>query len=127
MLGDFFGRNPISNNFYLKLFLMRCVFLAVLSHKLNVIFYLSTYSIWEFSNPTDTCAKNVTLCGGFTELNYLCIYTLYYFAQCEWFELKPGMSREEGLLTYFPKFDRDRATSTMFFAALSQNLPDRPC
>ncbi len=56
------------------------VFLAVLSNKLNVIFYISTYSIWEFSNPTDTSPENVTLCGGFTELvevNYLCIYTLY--------------------------------------------------
>ncbi len=36
----------------------------------------------EFSNPTDTSAKNVTLCGDLTELaewNYLCIYTSYYF------------------------------------------------
>ncbi len=60
---------------------MQWVFLALLSHKLNVIFHISTYSTWEFSNPTDTSAKNVT-CGGFTELvelNYLCIYTLYYF------------------------------------------------
>ncbi len=48
-----------------------------------MIFHVSTYSIWEFSNPTDTSAKNVMLCGSFTELaewNYLCIYTLYYFA-----------------------------------------------
>ncbi len=61
---------------------MRWVFLAALSHKLNVIFHVSTHSPWEFSNPTDTSAKNVTLCGGFTllaELNYLCIYILYYF------------------------------------------------
>ncbi len=61
---------------------MRCIFLAVLSHKLNVIFHISTYCIWEFSNPTDASAKNVTLCGSFmelVELNYLCIYTLYYF------------------------------------------------
>ncbi len=82
MLGDFFGQNPISNHFYLKLFLMQCVFLAVLSHKLNVIFHISTYSIWVFSNPTDTSAENVILCGGFmelAELNYSCIYTLYYF------------------------------------------------
>ncbi len=38
--------------------------------------------IWEFSNPIDTSTENVTLCGGFTELvelNYLNIYTLYYF------------------------------------------------
>ncbi len=30
----------------------------------------------------DTSAENVMLCGSFTklaELNYLCIYTLYYF------------------------------------------------
>ncbi len=63
---------------------MRCVFFAVLSHKLNVIFHISTCSIWEYSNPTDTSAENVTLCGSFTELaelNYLCICTLYYFAQ----------------------------------------------
>ncbi len=62
---------------------MQYVFLAVLSHKLNVIFHKSTYSIWEFSNPTDTSAENVILCGGFAELaelNYLFIYTLYYFA-----------------------------------------------
>ncbi len=61
-----FGQNSIPKNFYLKLFLLRCVFLAALSHKLNVIFHISTFSIWEFSNPTDTSAKNVTLCGGFT-------------------------------------------------------------
>ncbi len=54
----------------------------MLSHKLTVIFHISTYSKWEFNNPTDTRAENITLCGGFTELvelNYLCIYTLYYF------------------------------------------------
>ncbi len=82
MLGDFFVRNSIPNNFYLKLFLKRSIFLAVLSHKLTVIFHISTYSIWEFNNPTDTSAENEMLCGGFTELaelNYLCIYTLYYF------------------------------------------------
>ncbi len=31
---------------------------------------------------TNTSVRNVTMCGGFTELaelNYLCIYTLYYF------------------------------------------------
>ncbi len=49
---------------------MRCVFLAVLSHKLNVIFHISTRCIWEFSNPIDTSAENVTLCGGLTELLY---------------------------------------------------------
>ncbi len=32
----------------------------------------------------------------------------------EWFELKLGMRGEEGLLTNFPKFHGDRATSTMF-------------
>ncbi len=61
---------------------MRYVFLAALSHKLNVIFHICAYSTWELSNPTDTIAENVTLCGSFTELaelNYLCIYTLYYF------------------------------------------------
>ncbi len=61
---------------------MRCVFLAALSHNLNVIFHISTYSKWEFSNPSDTRAENVTLCSIFmelAELNYLCIYTLYYF------------------------------------------------
>ncbi len=65
---------------------MRCVFLAELRHKLNVIFHISTYTIWEFSNPTDTSDKNVILRGGITELaglNYLCIYTLYYFAENE--------------------------------------------
>ncbi len=53
-----------------------------MSHKLKVIYHISTYSIWEFNNPTDTSAENVTLCGGLTELEelkYLCIYTLYYF------------------------------------------------
>ncbi len=79
----FFGQNSIPKTFYLKLFLLRCVFLAALIHKLlNVIFHISTYSTWEFSNPTDTSAKNVTLCGSFTELvewNYLRIYTLYCF------------------------------------------------
>ncbi len=78
----FFGRNSIPNNFYLKLVLMQCAFLAMLSHKLNIIYHIKTYSIREFNNPTDTSAENVTLCGGFTELaelNYLCIYTLYNF------------------------------------------------
>ncbi len=28
-LADFFGQNSISNNFYLKLFSIRCLFLAV--------------------------------------------------------------------------------------------------
>ncbi len=67
-------------------FFIQHVFLAALSHKLNVIFHISTYNIWEFSNPTDASAENVTLSGGFTELaelNYLCIYTLYYFAEYE--------------------------------------------
>ncbi len=62
---------------------MRYVFFAALSHKLNVIFYISTYSKWQFSNLTNTSYKNVTLSGGFielAELNYLCSYTLYYFA-----------------------------------------------
>ncbi len=82
MLGDFFGRNPVLNNFYFKLFLRRYIFLAALSHKLNVIFHKIHIVYGEFSNPTDTSAENVTLCGSFTELaelNYLCIYTLYYF------------------------------------------------
>ncbi len=64
-------------------FFMRCVFLAVLSHKLNVVFHISACSMWELSNPSDTSAEDVMLYGGFTELaelNYLCIYTLYYFA-----------------------------------------------
>ncbi len=37
-----------------------------------------------------------------------------YIPYCEWFELKLGMRREEGLLTNFPKFHEDRATDTMF-------------
>ncbi len=36
------------------------------------------------------------------------------------------MCGEEGLLTNFPEFHGDRATSAVF-AALSQNLRDRPC
>ncbi len=62
---------------------MRCTFLAVLNHKLIVIFHISTYSKWEFSKPNDTSVENVMLCG-FTELaelNYLCIYTIYYFGR----------------------------------------------
>ncbi len=50
---------------------------------MNVIFHISTYSIWEFSDPTNISVKNVTLCSGFTELvklDYLYIYTLYSFA-----------------------------------------------
>ncbi len=71
-----------SEQLLFETFFMRCVFLTAVSHKLNVIFHISTYSIWEFSNPIDASAKIVMLCGGFTELarlNYLCIYTLYYF------------------------------------------------
>ncbi len=37
------------------------------------------------------------------------------------------MHGKEGLLTNFPKFHGDRATSTMFSLALLQNLPDRSC
>ncbi len=37
-----------------------------------------------------------------------------YVSHCEWFELKLGMCREEGLLTNFPKFHGDHTTSTMF-------------
>ncbi len=37
-----------------------------------------------------------------------------YIPHCEWFKLKLGMHREEGLLTNFPKFHGDHATSTMF-------------
>ncbi len=37
-----------------------------------------------------------------------------YVPHCEWLKLKLGMRREEGLLTNFPKFHGDRATSTMF-------------
>ncbi len=68
--------------FIWNLFLIRYIFLAELSHKLNVIFQVSTYIKREFSNPTDISTENVTLCYGFmglAELNYLCIYSLYYF------------------------------------------------
>ncbi len=37
-------------------------------------FVTTTIYEWEFSNPADTSAEHVTLCGGFTELaelNYL--------------------------------------------------------
>ncbi len=37
-----------------------------------------------------------------------------YIPHCEPFGLKLGMCGEEGLLTNFPKFNGDRATSTMF-------------
>ncbi len=37
-----------------------------------------------------------------------------YVPLCERFELKLGMHGEEGLLTNFPKFHGDRATSTTF-------------
>ncbi len=37
-----------------------------------------------------------------------------YVPHWEWFELKLGMCREEGLLTNFPKFHVDSTTSTMF-------------
>ncbi len=63
---------------------------AVLACEKWETYLLIHLCIWEFSNPTDTSAKNVTLCGGFTELaelNYLCVYTLYYFAVTQ---EKPG-------------------------------------
>ncbi len=37
-----------------------------------------------------------------------------YVPQCEQFELKLGMRKEEGLLTNFPRFYGERTTSTMF-------------
>ncbi len=75
----FWDEIQFQTTFICSFLLMRCVFLAALSHKLNVIFHISMFSPWEFSNPTDTSAENVTLCGDFTELaelSYLCIYTL---------------------------------------------------
>ncbi len=51
---DFFVRNSISNNFYLKLFLMRCVFLAVSSPKLNLFPRFCTllfFHRWESFEP----------------------------------------------------------------------------
>ncbi len=41
-----FVRNSISNNFYLKLFLMRCVFLAALSPKQNLLFHFEYWYIF---------------------------------------------------------------------------------
>ncbi len=41
-MGDFFVRNSISNNFCLKLFLMRCVFLAASRSKLNLLPHFCT-------------------------------------------------------------------------------------
>ncbi len=37
-----------------------------------------------------------------------------YVPHCEWVELKLGIRGEEGLLTNFPKFHGNHATSTMF-------------
>ncbi len=85
-------------------------FLVGLSHKLNVIFYISTYSLWEFSNPTDTSAENVTLCDGFTELgelNYLCIYTLYYFS--------PNMYAQHWTVCWILTFDTGVAPALLAY------------
>ncbi len=38
----------------------------------------------------------------------------YWERCCERFELKLGMRGDKGLLTNFPKFHEDHATSTMF-------------
>ncbi len=43
-----------------------------------------------------------------------------YVPHCEWFELKLGMCGEEGLLTNFPKFHGDCATSTMFCSVVAK-------
>ncbi len=43
-----------------------------------------------------------------------------YMPHCEQFELKLGMRREEGLLTNFPKFHGDGATSTCFRNAVTK-------
>ncbi len=49
-LVDFFGRNSILNNFYWKLSLMPCIFLAALSPKLNVIYCFTTEWYFKLAN-----------------------------------------------------------------------------
>ncbi len=50
--GTFLVQNSIPNNFYLKIFLILCVFLAVLSPKLNVLFrFKAKYPTWSFYTP----------------------------------------------------------------------------
>ncbi len=51
---DFFVWNSISNYFYLKLFLMQCVFLAASSPKLNLLSHFCTilyFKKWESFEP----------------------------------------------------------------------------
>ncbi len=55
-----------------------------------------------------------------------------YVPHCEWFELKLGMCREEGLLTKCPKCHGDRAASIMFSQCFRKTYQtdlvlDRPC
>ncbi len=46
-----------------------------------------------------------------------------YVPHCEWFDLKLGMHGENGLLTNFPKFHGDHATSTMFLQQCRKTYP----
>ncbi len=45
----------------------------------------------------------------------------------EWFELKLGMGKKEGLLTNFPMFHGDPATGTIFSQHCRKTYLDRPC
>ncbi len=54
----FFVRNSILNNFYLDLFLISCIFLAALSHKVKLIFHFYIHykilNILIFGVPSST-------------------------------------------------------------------------
>ncbi len=63
---DFFEQNSNLNNFYSKLFLMRCVFLEASSTKLNQLSPVSTFLYFKdgnLSSPLAALGKEIDICA----------------------------------------------------------------
>ncbi len=66
VLTDFFVRNSIPNNFYWKLFLMYCVFLASLSPKVNLISHFCTledFKLTDLWRPLAPLMEEMDICA----------------------------------------------------------------